>query len=279
MPMLVQDHYGATDIVKRILAAAQHTDTDGPLLPVERLFPYDQLHGRELLATKDHAVRLNPTMDAHLLDVGSGIGGPARYFASVFGCRVTGVDLTPQFVAAATELTRLTGLAGSVDFIEGDVAELPFEPDAFDHTYCFYVGMNLPDKPAVLRECFRVLRPGGLLLWTEVTSGLGDPHYPLPWARDAAGSHVGASETLAGNIRDAGFEVLSVDDETDAHLELAQQIKAAGRAPTEVQLQANEVVLGPDFVERRMNYIRSLADRALASTVICARKTGAEAAS
>jgi ubiquinone/menaquinone biosynthesis C-methylase UbiE len=279
MPMLVQDHYGATDIVKRILAAAQYTDTDVPLLPVERLFPYDQLHGRELLATKDHAVRLNPTMDAHLLDVGSGIGGPARYFASVFGCRVTGVDLTPQFVAAATELSRLTGLAGSVDFIEGDVAELPFEPDAFDHAYCFYVGMNLPDKPAVLRECFRVLRPGGFLLWTEVTSGSGDPHYPLPWARDAAGSHVGASETLAGHIRDAGFEVLSVDDETDAHLELAQQIKAAGRAPTEVQLQANEVVLGPDFVERRMNYIRSLADRALASTVIFARKTGAEAAS
>jgi arsenite methyltransferase len=279
MPMLVQDHYGATDIVKRILAAAQYTDTDGPLLPVDRLFPYDQLHGRELLATKDHVVKLNPAADAHLLDIGSGIGGPARYVSSVFRSRVTGVDLTPSFVAAATELTRLTGLAGMVDFIEGDVANLPFEPGTFDHAYCFYVGMNLPDKPAVLRECFRVLRPAGYLLWTEVTSGMGDPYYPLPWARDAAGSHVGASETLAGHIRDAGFEVLSVDDETDAHLELARRMKAAGGAPTEVQLQANEVVLGPDFVERRMNYIRSLADRALASTVIYARKTAAEATS
>jgi ubiquinone/menaquinone biosynthesis C-methylase UbiE len=133
MSTLVKDHYGATDIVKRILAAAQHTDTYGSPLPADRLFPYDQLHGRELLATKEHAARLNPAADAHLLDIGSGIGGPARYFSSLFGCRVTGVDLTPSFVAAATELTGLTGLADTVEFIEGDVAKLPFDPGTFDH--------------------------------------------------------------------------------------------------------------------------------------------------
>jgi ubiquinone/menaquinone biosynthesis C-methylase UbiE len=217
-------------------------------------------------------------MDAHLLDVGSGIGGPARYFASVFGCHVTGVDLTPQFVAAATDLTRRTGLADKVDFIEGDAAKMPFEPDTFDHVYCFYVGMNLPDKPAVLRECFRVMRPGGSLLWTEVTSNAGDPHYPLPWSRNPADSHVGNSETLVNHIRAAGFDIQSIVDETASHLELARSIRAAGGGPTDVQLQANEVVLGSDFVERRMNYIRSLADDALASTVIYAHKVD-EAAS
>ena len=274
MSVRVQDHYGSADIVERILTAAQHAVTDGPSLSADRLFPYDQLHGRELLATKDHAAKLNPAKDDHLLDVGSGIGGPARYFASVFGCRVTGVDLTQQFVAAATDLTRLSGLAGTVDFIEGDAAKMPFEASAFDHAYSFYVGMNLPDKPAVMSECFRVLRPGDYLLWTEVTSNAGDPHYPLPWARDAAGSHVGTGETLANQLCDAGFTIQSVDDETASHLELARRTKAAGIGPTDVQLQANEVVLGPDFVERRMNYIRSLADGALASTVIYARKVG-----
>ena len=272
MSLQVQDHYGAADIVERILAAVPWAAADGAPLAAEQLFPFDQLHGRELLATRDHAANLNPSSDAHLLDVGSGIGGPARYFASVFECRVSGIDLTPQFVAAATELTDLTGLAEKVDFVEADAADMPFEPGTFDHAYCFYVGMNLTDKPAVLRECFRVLKPGATLLWTEVTSNSGEPQYPLPWARDAAGSHVDTREELIGHFQDAGFEVLSVDDETDEHLELARRMKATGAAPSMGQHQANEVVLGPDFVERRINYIRSLAEGALASTVICGKK-------
>lgn len=272
MSARVQDHYGAERIVERILAAAGHPAADDAVLTADRLFPYDQLHGRELLATRDHAAMLNPAADSHLLDIGSGIGGPARYFASVFGCRVTGVDLTPQFVAAATDLTQITGLADKVEFIEADAAMLPFPSGTFDHAYCFYVGMNLPDKPAVMRECARVLKPGGTLLWTEVTSIAGEPHYPLPWALDAAGSHVGTGEMLADHLLSTGFDLLSVDDETDSHLELARRMKAAGGGPSEAHMQANEVVLGSGFVERRMNYIRSLADGALASTVIQARK-------
>ncbi|NNE52473.1 MAG: methyltransferase domain-containing protein [Sulfitobacter sp.] len=274
MPLQVQDHYGADHIVERILAATMQSTEDASPISADRLFPYDQLHGRELLATRDHAAMMNPAPDTHLLDVGSGIGGPARYFASVFGCRVTGIDLTPEFVAAATDLTRLTGLAETVDFIEGDVAKLPFRSGTFDHAYCFYVGMNLPDKPAVMRECSRVLKPGGGLLWTEVTSNLGGPHYPLPWALDASGSHVGSKKSLVDQLSEAGFELMSVDDETDSHLELARRMKATGSGPTEAHLQVNEVVLGPGFVERRANYIRSLADGALASTVIYGRKIG-----
>ncbi|MDF1715282.1 MAG: methyltransferase domain-containing protein [Antarcticimicrobium sp.] len=277
MSVRVQDHYGSADIVERILAAAAQPVVEGAPISAEMLFPFDQLHGRELVATKDHAAKLNPAADTHLLDVGSGIGGPARYFANVFGCRVTGIDVTPEFVAAATDLTRRTELAEKVDFVEGNAVKMPFKSATFDHAYCFYVGMNLPDKPSVIRECFRVLKPGGNLLWTEVTSNSGDPYYPLPWARDAAGSHVGTSEKLLDHIREAGFELLSVDDETDAHVELARRIKAAGFVPTEDQRQANEVVLGNDFVERRMNYIRSLSGGALASTVIFGQKGKGEA--
>jgi len=274
MPIEVQEHYGAVDIVERILNAVPWAAADGKPLAADQLFPYDQLHGRELLATRDHAEKLGPARGARLLDVGSGIGGPARYFASVFGCRVTGIDLTRQFIAAAQDLTRLTGLNELVDFIEADAKQMPFASGSFDDAYCFYVGMNLPDRPTVLSECIRVLKPGATLLWTEVTSKSGEPHYPLPWARDAAGSHVDTHETLISDFRNAGFDVLSVDDETDAHLELAKRMKAAGARPTAGQQQFNEVVLGADFVERRINYIRSLADGALASTVICGQKAG-----
>lgn len=278
MSSRVQDHYGAADIVERILAAA---GAAAPGMPhsADRFFPYDQLHGRELMATRDHAERLSPSRDAHLLDVGAGIGGPARYFTNAYGCRVTGIDLTPEFVAAATDLTRLCGLAGRIEFLVADAAHMPFEAGSFDHAYCFYVGMNLPDKPAVMRECFRVLRPGAMLLWTEATSKSGDPHYPLPWSRSAKGSHLDSCETLTRHIAQAGFDILSVDDETGAHLELARQMKAAGAVPPAAQVQANEVVLGADFLARRVNYIRSLADGALASTVVVARRRDAAAES
>ncbi len=272
MTTLVQDHYGASGIVGRILAAVPWSSGDTSTLTADRLFPYDQLHGREILATRDHAARLNPANEAHVLDIGSGIGGPARYFASTFGCRVTGIDLTPDFVNAATELTRLSALSGQVAFVEGDAAAMPFEADTFDHACCFYVGMNLADKPSVLAESFRVLKEGATLIWTEVTTEGGAPHYPLPWARAQEGSHLVSRDRLTDRISEAGFQVLSVEDETDAHLELARRAMAEGTKPSRKSLQVNELVLGDDFMERRKNYIRSLSEGAIASTVILARK-------
>ncbi|SEO34226.1 Methyltransferase domain-containing protein [Pseudorhodobacter antarcticus] len=247
----VQEHYGATDIVARILAAVPWSHDDGAALTARQVFPFDQLHGRELLATQEHAARLNPTKEEHLLDIGSGVGGPARYFASTFGCRITGIDLTPDFILAAKEISTLCNLGDLLSFVEANAAKLPFAADTFDHAYSFYVGMNLADKSAVLSECFRVLKPGGRLLWTEVTEAAGNPHYPLPWSRSVEGSHVQTREILIDVFATVGFEVLSVEDETGAHLELAQQMKLSGKVPTAAQQQANEVVLGADFGERR----------------------------
>lgn len=268
----VQEHYGATDIVARILAAVPWSHNDGTALTAQQVFPYDQLHGRELRATQEHAARLKPAKTAHLLDVGSGIGGPARYFASTVGCRITGIDLTPDFILAAKEISALCNLDNLLTFIEADAATLPFAAETFDHAYSFYVGMNLADKPAVLKECFRVLKPDGRLLWTEVTEEAGDPHFPLPWSRSPKYSYVLPRETLVDVIAGAGFKILSVDDETDAHLELARQINLSGKVPSEGQQQVNEVVLGADFAVRRKNYIQSLADGRIASTLIVARK-------
>ena len=169
-------------------------------------------------------------------------------------------------------LTKLVGL--SPEFVVGSALDMPFDDRNFDVATLIHVGMNLPDRLAVLRECFRVLKAGATLVWTEVTSAEGEPHYPLPWARDEAGSYVCPIETLLRNFVDANFEVLSVDDETDAHLELAKQMKASGAGPPKGQFQANEVVLGADFGERRANYIRGLADGALASKVIYGKKAG-----
>jgi ubiquinone/menaquinone biosynthesis C-methylase UbiE len=267
----VTGHYGAAGIVARLLAAVPWSADLGVPLTAAQLYPFDQLHGRELLATQEHAARLNPRAGTHLLDIGSGVGGPARYFATTFGCRVTGIDLTPEFIATSRELSELCGLDDLLTFIEADAKNIPLGDKSVDHTYGFYVGMNLPDKSAALRECARVVKPGGRVIWTEVTQAAGDPHYPLPWARTGEDSYVETSDRLVTRFAHAGFEILSIDDETGAHLELAQQLKNSGRAPSPQQLQFNEVVLGADFAERRKNYIRSLGEGLIVSTLIEAR--------
>ncbi len=264
----VSQHYGSAGIVERVLAAIPGSDRPEFGLKAPDLFRFDQLHGRELVATKEHAARLSPGTSDHVLDVGSGIGGPARYMAHTFGCHVTGVDVTPQFVAAASRLTEACGLSELVQFLEADAVKLPLEDAAFDAATCFYVGMNLSDKPAVIREVHRVLKPGGRLIWTEVVLAGDQPAlYPLPWARDESASFLVSADDLEGHFDAAGF-AFSVVDETEAVIEHARQRAAARQEPTAEQRDANQIIMGPDFAERRAMFIRCLTEGRLRSVLI-----------
>lgn len=122
----VVEHYGTSDLANQILRAmAENGLPTDPLTP-ETLFQFDQLHARQLAATKEHVGRLALDPTKHALDIGSGIGGPARYMASAFDCRVTGIDLTDAFVAAAHELTARCGLSDRVEFQTANALAMPF---------------------------------------------------------------------------------------------------------------------------------------------------------
>jgi ubiquinone/menaquinone biosynthesis C-methylase UbiE len=268
----VTTHYGSDGIVERILAAIPDAKIDS--LSAAQLYPFDQLHGRELIATEEHATRLAPSPTDRILDIGSGIGGPARFLAATYGCDVDGVDLTPAFVEASTRLTKLSGLGDKVRFQQADATQLPFADNTFDAAICFYVGMNIADKATVIGQAFRVLKSGGKLIWTEAVLDGGEPYYPLPWAVAPATSHLVDRHTLKSLFVDAGFQIDEIIDETGEHVELALKRASSGILPSPAQQQANEIVLGAEFVQRRKNYIRSLSDGKLASLAIVASKIG-----
>ena len=152
-PALVARHYGRGGLLERILTALTEAGSDIDHLTIDDLAPVDEFHSRRRVATVELARLLAPTASDHVIDIGSGIGGPARYLAATYGCKVTGVDLTPEFVAVAIELTRRTGLAQQVDFREGSALELPFPDASFDLGWTQNVAMNIADRHGTTPRC------------------------------------------------------------------------------------------------------------------------------
>ena len=130
---------------------------------------YDQDHYGGIAITEQLAEDAGVEAGHHVLDVCSGMGGPARYFSFHRGCRVTGLDLTESRVEGAAELTRLVGLDQRVGFRQGDAQAMPFEDASFDTAISQEALLHVPDKAAVIRECARVLKPGGMLVFTDLT--------------------------------------------------------------------------------------------------------------
>jgi len=209
----------------RALLADDGVDPDRPT--IADLAPYDQFHGRALEATRELADLFDPGPGGHLLDIGCGIGGPARYLADRFGCRVTGIDLTEEFVDVARRLTDLVGMADRVSFEWGNALAMPFGDDVFDGAFSMNVSMNIEDKDALYREAWRVLRRGAPLVLSELATGKdGLVDYPTPWAETAGSSFlVGVDETVQG-LEASGFRVEVVRDTTEATLEFGKRSKA-----------------------------------------------------
>jgi ubiquinone/menaquinone biosynthesis C-methylase UbiE len=223
-------HYSRGNLLDRLNAALREDGVDPEHPSIESLAPYDQFHSRGLEATLDVARLMQAGPGDHILDIGSGLGGPARYFASRFGCRVTGIDLTPEFCDVARHLTRLLKLEDRVRVELGDALSMPFAAASFDGAYSMNVSMNIADKHAFYREIHRVLKPGGWLVLSELAKGEGpEPDYPTAWAASANTSFLSTPEATRRGLLEAGFEVVRLH----STLEQAREFGARSRAMVE----------------------------------------------
>jgi SAM-dependent methyltransferase len=187
----ISDHWGTGDVYARIMVAMKAASLSPDTVTVEQLAPVDHFHARGFPATVELADALPLRAGHHIVDIGCGIGGPARYLAQRFGCRVSGVDITAPFVDAANKLTALLKLEGLVEVKLGDGQQLPFADELFDGGYAQHVTMNIADRPRFFAEAYRVLKPGAFFAITEHGLGPhGNPHYPVPWSEDGRGSHL-----------------------------------------------------------------------------------------
>jgi len=251
----VRDHYRATGLIERLKAALRAFGPQDQRLTPGQLGALDQFHTRGLAATAELAKLAGITADMRVLDVGSGVGGPARYLAAAHGCRVTGVDLSAPFVEAARYLTERTGQSGLVSFETASALELPFEDGRFDVVLLQHVAMNIADRALLYRELRRVLKPGGRFATYDVVLNNGEPHYPVPWARTPATSFLLTVAATREAIEQAGFRTLVAQDDSEAAKAWATQLRA-GPLPS----PNLGVVMGPDFAQLGANLARNLLE-------------------
>lgn len=224
----ISGHYTSGALLDRLRAALLSDGADPHRPTAEALAPYDQFHSRGIEATEELAALMPVKPADHILDVGSGIGGPARYFVRRFGCRVTGIDLTAEFCDVARRLTSLLGMDGKVAFQQGDALAMPFADAAFDGAYSMNVAMNIQDKAGFYREIHRVLRPGAWLALSEAAKGPGaPPQYPTPWAATAASSFLSTPDETRAGLERAGFDVLDLHDTLRKALDYGARSRAA----------------------------------------------------
>ena len=221
-----------------------------------RLAGLDQFHAMGLAATEQLAQTAGIQRGSAILDAGSGLGGPSRYLVSTYGCRVTGVDLSPSYVAVAKLLAQRTHLDELVSYEVGDLSVLPFGDSSFDVVWTQHVVMNIPERERLYLEFRRVLKSGGKLALFDVlaTDANLKPHFPVPWAENGETSFLFTEAETITALQRAGFTVAAWNDVTT---EVAEWFGQQRPPANDFSLG---IILGPRLAEMLANLARNIRE-------------------
>ncbi|MDH3934069.1 MAG: class I SAM-dependent methyltransferase [Gammaproteobacteria bacterium] len=232
----VAAHYTHGQLLERIVSGVEAIGKTPATVTVDELAPVDEFHIGGRQASEDFISQLELSADDHTLDVGCGIGGTSRFVASRFGCRVTGIDLTPEFVAAGQSLCDWVGLSGQVELHQGDATAMPFTDQSFDAAFMLHVGMNIANKAGLFAEVYRLIKPAGVFGVYDVMQTSDEPlSYPVPWSSVPGTSALATRQQYTEALELAGFDVLKIRDRrefaAEFFAETRRRVEQAGGAP------------------------------------------------
>ena len=272
----VIEHYRHGALEDALLKALAASGKDIESLTFDDLAPADEFHIGGRQATVDFVAEFKPAADMHWLDIGSGIGGPSRYVAHHFGCRVTGVDLCEEYVEVAGSLSQRVGLSSKVDYRQASALSLPFEASTFDGAYMQHVGMNIADKAKLFSEVHRVLKPGGTFaIYDVMRCNDGTFRYPVPWAASEEANSIETPATYRALLTAEGFEVLNERNRADFAMDffnaLRVKIAQSGGSPA----FGLQIVMGPTAPQKVSNMIGLVESGTIAPVMMICRRVEA----
>lgn len=273
----VTAQYRASGIAETILKAAadlvaERAGRNAGQLTVRDLAPFDELHIGGPRATQRFLPQLDISRNTCWLDIGSGVGGPSRHAAWRFGCRVTGIDLTPEFCIAAARLTETVGMADQVVFVQGNALAMPFADGAFDGGFTLHAGMNIDDKPGLYRAVHRALKPGATFGIYDILAGPagGELTFPVPWAATPDANFLVGIEEMRAMLEEAGFAVLGAEDRTAFAYSFYKTMRR--RAASELPPVGLQLAMGAEYRRRLENAGRNVIEGRCGPWEIVCRK-------
>jgi MPBQ/MSBQ methyltransferase len=272
---VVERHYTRPNLENTILTALRNAGKNVDQLTVDDLAPIDEFHtrGREATANLASLIHKNLQPNFHVLDVGSGIGGPSRYLASRFGCHVTGLDLVGEYCHVADSLAKRVKLDNLLTYRQGDATHIPFDDATFDVVWTQHASMNIAYKKRFYSEMHRVLKPGGTLAIYDVFKGnnstniggsTSSTHFPLPWAPDPSISHLILREDARKLLNEVlGFKEVAWEDKTESVIDWIKQMinRAQTSGPPQIGLH---VLVGPHWGDLVKNLLKNLEEGRIA---------------
>ena len=266
-------HYeqgGILDRIKDGLSALGKTQTT---VTAEDLSPVDEFHIGGRQATGEFLDQLRLRADDHVLDIGCGIGGAARFAASRYGSTVTGVDLTGEYIETGNTLCSWVGLSNQVTLLHESAVDMPFEDGSFDAAYMLHVGMNIEHKTALAKEINRVLKPGGHLgIFDVMRVGDGNLDFPLPWSSVPETSAVATPDEYKKALAGAGFKLIAERNRRDfamAFFAGLQVRMADSKGPPPLGLH---ILMGEKTSEKISNVVAQLSKNCIAPIELIAEK-------
>lgn len=268
-------HYDISGLEQRILAALADTGVDVAHLHAGDLEAVDEFHIGGIAATRELIGQMGLKPGARLLDIGSGVGGPARFAANEAGADVTGIDLTQSYVDIAASLSKRTGMTDRTHFVQGSALDMPFADASFDAAMILHVGMNLPDKKKLMSEAARVLKPGGVFAVYDVMRlKAGALTYPLPWASNETMSFVATPDDYRSAATASGFSVIAERQRGTFAVEFLSAIRArmaAAQAEGKKPPPGVGLVMGEDATTKIANLTAALEGGILAPVELLLR--------